>query len=548
MNDFKQQPIISLAEKSIQLIRNLAQVGLALSAEKDLHNIFDLILDVAIQFTNADGGTFYRVIEDGQKLEFELMFNRSLNLRLGGSHGELNWPKLHLYTREGAPRMDHFIAETYHSGRELIFDDVYQSKGYDLSGTIKTDKTYGYRCKSMLLIPLKNHEDEVLGIVQMINALDEVGNVVSFSEEQRIIMASLASQAAISLSNHNLIDSLETLLLQFMQAIATGIERKSKYSSEHIHRVAEFTDMIAGRINAAGSGAFAGVNFSQEELRELSMAGLMHDVGKIVTPVTILDKSVKLESFRDGIETVELRFREIQLVLRLMAYELSEAKLQDLLRESFITSTSAEQACAWLDGELDFLRQVNIEEKHLTDEEHRRIEILAGIHLHHSGRDYFLLSAGEKANLQILRGTLNTEELQRMNDHVSLTWDMLSQLNFPRKYKNVAFYAATHHEKLNGTGYPFGLSEDGLPLQSRILAIADIFEAVTSNNRPYKKPHNLSGSLRVLAIGVLRGELDKDVLDFVLDSGLYLEYAHKYMNPEQIDAVDIEAVKAIYFC
>jgi len=540
------ETINNLAEAQVMHIRRLTQIGEALSSETDLDKIFDMILVEAIEFTNADGATIYKVSADEKALEFEIVYNRTMNMRQGGSHGKVNWPTIPLFGEDGSPRTSHIVTSVYHSKQCLCFDDVYETKDYDISGTIKTDQTYGYRCKSMLTIPLKNHEDEVLGIIQMINAMDESGNIVSFNEEHRTMLNSLASQAAIALSNRKLIENLETLLMQFMRSIAKGIERKSKYSSDHIIRVARLTDMFALKINAATTGKFSGFSFTANELKELSMAGLMHDVGKIITPEFIMDKSTKLESIMDRIHYVQLRFEHVKLLCTLLRNTLERDEFGSFVKTQFGEEVDPVEVEQWLDEQFAFVKRVNVGGEFLPDGDLERIDRLAQIRFSHEGKEYFLITEEEKYNLKIRRGTLTPEEIKQMSAHVSVTWDMLSQLTFPKKYKNVAYYASQHHEKLNGRGYPMGLTAEQLSLQSRIIAVADIFEALTAADRPYKKAKTLTESLRIMAFCVKDGDLDKDLLDFFLDSGLYQEFATQFMDPAQIDEVDLAALKKIY--
>lgn len=538
--------INDLAEQQVLHIQRLTRIGEALSSVTDLDRIFDMILEEAIEFTNADGATIYKVNEETRQLEFEIVYNRTMNMRQGGTHGTVNWPSIPLFDDQGTPRLSHIVTAVYHSKQSLCFDDVYETKDYDISGTIKTDQTYGYRCKSMLTLPLKNHEDEVLGIIQVINAMDKGGNVVSFNDEHRTMLNSLSSQAAIALSNRRLIESLETLLMQFMRSIAKGIERKSKYSSDHISRVASLTDMFANKLNEASDGVFKDLSFNEYELKELSMAGMMHDVGKIITPEFIMDKSTKLETIMDRIEIVKQRFKNLRLFFKHLRYELSEADYAALVADKLGADVTPDSLDSFLEGEQAFIQRVNIGGEFLPDADLERIERLAGISFEHEGESYFLITQEEKRNLQIRKGTLMPEEIKVMSQHVSVTWEMLSQLSFPKKYANVAFYASTHHEKLNGKGYPWGLTAEQLPVQSRIIAVADIFEALTAADRPYKKAKTLTESLKIMAFCVKDGDLDADLLDFFLDSGLYLDFANRYMNPDQIDTPDIQALRKIY--
>ncbi len=538
--------ITDLAEKQVLHIQRLTQIGFALSSETDLHKIFDMILSEAIDFTNADAATIYRVSEDGKALEFEIVYNRSLGLRMGSTHEPVNWNPVMLFDEDGNPRISHIVSSVYHTKQSLCFEDVYKTADYDISGTIATDRANNYRCKSMLTIPLKNHEDEVLGVIQVINAMDKRKRIISFSEEHHSMLTSLASQAAIALSNRKLIQSLETLLMQFMRSIALGIERKSKYSSDHIQRVAILTDMIAGKINEDEEGSFQNIRFSDNELKELSMSGWMHDVGKIITPEFVMDKSTKLETIYDRIDLVRTRFKMMILSLQLLQKENDTQSFEDFVQQHFPPGVDTASVFDYLDESLAIVERVNTSGEFLPDGDLQRIDELYSISFEYKGIPVFLIQEEEKANLEIRRGTLTPTEIKQMSSHVSVTWEMLSQLSFPKKYKNVAFYASTHHEKLNGKGYPWGLTAEKLPLQSRIIAVADIFEALTSADRPYKRPKTLSESLKIMAICVKAGDLDALLLDFILDSGLYLEFAERFMHSEYIDQVNIPELKKLY--
>jgi HD-GYP domain-containing protein (c-di-GMP phosphodiesterase class II) len=536
--------ITDMAEDQLKHIQQLTRIGQSLSSETDLDKIFEMIMDEGIAFTKADGATIYKVSDDAKFLEFELVYNATLNMRQGGSHAPVGWPAVPLYDEEGNPTKSYIVTAVYHNKQSLCFDDVYQAEGYNISGTLRSDKNSGYRCKAMLTIPLKDHEDTVLGVIQFINPLDDDGEIVSFTDEHKTMLSSLSSQAAIALSNRKLIASLEDLLMQFMRSIAGAIEKKSKYSSDHITRVALLTDMIAERINAADTGPFAQTTFSENELKEISMAGWMHDIGKIITPEFVMDKSCKLERIMDGFTLVQSRISHLKMFYRYLALKLPKAEY-----EAFVCDTlncDYQDPCTYLDEACAFIGQLNIGGEFVPDPMIARMETLAKIDFEYEGERFYLLDDTDRMNLSIRRGTLNSEELKIMRAHVSVTWDMLSQLGFPKKYSNVAFYAATHHEALNGEGYPRGLEAPQLPLQSRMIAVADIFEALTAADRPYKTPKTLSESLKIMAFMTKNGHLDRNLVDFFMDSGLFLDFATNRMREEQIDEVDIPALKSIY--
>lgn len=536
--------VSSLAEEQLKHIQQLTKIGESLSSETDLDKIFDMILDEGVAFTKADGATIYKVNDDATALEFEIIYNGTMQMRQGGSHGPVNWKPVPLYDKHGNPELSHIVTAVYHKKKGLCFDDVYQTKEYDISGTISFDKSSNYRCESMLTLPLKDHEDTVLGVIQFINPLDENGKVSSFTDEHRAMLSSLASQAAIALSNRKLIESLENLLMEFMRSIASAIERKSKYSSDHITKVALLTDMIAKKINETDRGHFADVHFSANELKEISMAGWMHDVGKIITPEFVMDKSTKLERIMDGVELVIARINNIKTLLKYLRLKLSETEYQSFVKEHFPIQVQDPES--YMEEASHFIQKLNVGGEFVLDEDIARMREVASIDFEYDSQHYYILDETDQKNLSILRGTLNDEELKIMRSHVSVSWEMLSQLSFPKKYQNVALYASQHHEALNGKGYPRGLKNGQLPLQSRMIAVADIFEALTAADRPYKTPKTLAESLNIMANMVKYGHLDADLVDFFLDSGLYLEFAKAKMKPDQIDDVDIAAIKSKY--
>ena len=541
------ESITNLAEEQLLHIQRLTRIGESLSSETDLDKIFDMILDEGISFTRADAATIYTVNQDATKLQFEIVYNATLNLRKGGTREPVNWKSIDLYDENGNPVDNKIVTNVYHHKHSLCFVDVYKAEGYDVSGTIKTDRENNYRCKSMLTIPLKNHEDTVLGVIQFINAMDEEGNIISFTDEHKAMLSSLASQAAIALSNKKLIENLEELLNQFIRSIAGAIERKSKYSSNHITRVALLTEMIANKINDKGEKYFPGRKFSENELKELSMAGWMHDVGKIVTPEAIMDKSTKLETICDRIELVKLRLEKMELLLSCLQTKLNENEFADFIHQHIDSELEPKDFPNYFTNITNFLINVNVGKEFVDKADLEKIEKLGKIDFEYEGKHYFIFTEDEKKNMLISgRGTFTPEEMKIMQDHVAITWEMLSKLSFPKKYENVAFYAATHHEALNGKGYPNHYKAENLPLQSRILAVADIFEALTAADRPYKPAKTLSESLTIMGFMVKDGHLDKDLVDFFLDSGLYKEYAERFMKKDYIDDVDIDSIKSKY--
>jgi HD-GYP domain-containing protein (c-di-GMP phosphodiesterase class II) len=404
--------------------------------------------------------------------------------------------------------------------------DVYRAEGYDFEGTREFDHRTGYRSKSMLLVPMWNHEDEVIGVLQLLNAQDPLsGEVIDFPPYLIEIVSSLASQAAIGLTKMRLVRDLENLFNCFIKAIADAIDEKSPYTAGHILRVAEITERLAGEVTRTGAGPFAGVRFSDDELAELRMAAWMHDVGKITTPEHIIDKATKLETIFDRIELIRCR---VELLKKDAEIAELKARLGD---DSHVESPVVQE----LDSHLKFLEKVNAGSDYLTDKEVERVRALATLDVPMNGHRVPLLDGDEVGNLLIRQGTLTGEEREVIENHVTFTTKILDSLPFPKKMRRVPLFAGMHHEKADGSGYPQGLAGDEIPLQGRILAVADIFEALTAIDRPYKRGKKLSEAMRVLEILADQGQLDSRLCDLLVDSGMVAEYAVNVLTDRQRD-------------
>ncbi|PID27504.1 MAG: metal-dependent phosphohydrolase [Candidatus Cloacimonadota bacterium] len=526
-------------KEQLKHIKSLTNIGIALSAERRLSYIFELILNEAVAYTNADGATIYSVSNDGHSLRFEFVLNRSMNLKMGGRYSNINWPPVLLKNEDGSDNKTNAAAIAVINAESYQFEDIYHQDVFDCSGSKKFDKMNNYRSKSMVAIPLKNHENKVLGVIQLINAQDHEGHVISFTDEHIAMLKSLASQAAISLSNRVLINDLKKLLYEMIQAIAEAIDSKSPYTGGHITRVAKLTEAIADKIQTSDSGFYKDIKFNHDELEEIKLSGWVHDLGKITTPLHVMDKATKLQTIFDRIELVMSRFDTLDIVLD-KDIEISELKgLDD-------KSTELKRLKEKVKEYRIFTEKLNIGGEFLRDEDLNYLKEILDFSYESSGRSYFIINEDEFKNLSIRKGTLLPEEIDIMREHVVITKKMLSKISFPEKLKNVPDYAASHHEKLNGSGYPGKLTENELPLQSRIIAIADLYEALTASDRPYKKGKTLSETFKILAFMVKDNDIDANLLDLLIDTGLYLEYAEKYLPSRQIDDVDFEKIRKIY--
>lgn len=523
-------------------IDKLLRIGTALSAERNLDKLLEMILDLARELTRADAGTLYLVMEETQELKFEIAHNDTLGSRLGGTSGNtVNIPPVPLKI-DGQDNVSNVSAYVGNTGNLVNIPDVYEAEGFDFTGPRKYDEMTGYRTCSMMCVPMRNHEDEIIGVLQLLNARDpETDEVIPFAEEFMALTESLASQAAVALNNAQLINNLKELFEAFIQSIATAIDRKSPYTGGHIRRVADLTMMIAHKINEMDEGPYAGVKLSEDELEELRIAAWMHDIGKITTPEHVVDKATKLETIFDRIDLIETRFQAIR---REMENEALSRKVK-ILSNGAVADDQIKEIdeqlkvdLEQLSDDLDFIVATNKGGEFMEDEKIERLHAIARKTYKENGEDKPFLSENEVYNLSIKKGTLNNEDRSKIEEHALVSIEMLRELPFPKKLAHVPEYAGGHHEKLNGKGYPFGLTAEQLSLQARIMAVADIFEALTAHDRPYKRPMPLSKAKQIMGFFVKDEELDPDIVDVFIEEGIYMEYAQKEMDPTQIDEVN----------
>ncbi len=515
-------------ESQVNHIYELVQIGLGLSSEKRIDRLLEMIVSEARRFTNADGGTLYIMNDENRALDFAIVQNETLHVHMGGSGQQISWPPVALVERGGKENHSNVSAYCALSGKAVNIADVYEAEGFDFQGTKDFDASTGYRSKSMLLIPMRDHEDEVIGVLQLLNARDkETGGVLSFPADEVEMVTSLASEAAIALTNMRLVQGLEDLMQAFVQTIGDAIDEKSPYTAGHIHRVSELTEKIAMEAARTTSGPFAGVSYSPEELTEIRMAAWLHDVGKITTPEFLMDKSTKLEAVFDRIDLVQHRLE----ILR---------QSQDGNMQAASSSCSA-FSDKWQEAK-EFLARVNQGGESLADESLAQIKDLAKLTYPFDGKQVPLLNSEEVKNLSIQRGTLTQEEREVMNHHVVMTIRMLQRLPFPKKLRNVPAYAGMHHEKMNGSGYPLGLRGEEIPLPARMLALADIVEALTAPDRPYKRGKMLSETMAILEAMADHGEIDGDLCDLLVHSGLIARYADEIIPNKQVDGFEWRGV------
>ncbi len=456
---------------------------------------------------------------------------------MGGTSGvDIPFDPVKLWIDDSSPNQSNVSAYVALTGETVNISDAYQEKGFDFSGTKSYDSKTGYHSKSFLTVPLKNHENEIIGVMQLINARDENGEVISFDNDMEEQIESLASQGAVALTNKKLVGELKTLFEAFIQLIATAIDKKSEYTGGHCSRVPVITMMLADEVAKVSSGKYKDFSMNEEERYELYIAAWLHDCGKVATPPHVVDKGTKLETIFDRIELIKTRMEilkrdaEIAFLKRQINGSLSD--FDDEYKETIKN----------VNDNIKFIESCNIGGEFMKPELQEKIQTISKNRVILDNKEQNILTDDEVRNLNIAKGTLLPEERDIINDHISITIDMLDQLPYPKNLKNIPEFAGGHHEKMDGTGYPKGLKGDQMSPQAKIMAIADIYEALTAADRPYKEGKKLSQAMRIMGFMKNDYHIDEDLFEIFVQSGVYKKYAEEYVASGQLDDVDEESV------
>jgi len=528
--------------KNDERVQKLTEIGTALSASESLDVLLEMIVTEAKNLTHADGGTLYLL--EKEHLHFKVVQTDSLGIKMGGTGEKITWSPLPLHLESGAPNKAMVAVTCALENRLITIADVYEAIGFSFDGTKTFDQGTGYRSKSMLVIPMRNHEQEIIGVLQLLNKMDEQNhNVISFDDEDEKITLSLASQAAIAITNTSLIQGLETLLESFLKSIIFAIGKKSPYTAGHVKRMVKLSVMLAEAINH-DTNVYAHKHFSSDEIKQINFAALMHDIGKLATPEHVMDKATKLQTLFDRVELVESRIQMIEKALHVKFLEDKFALLEGNQQENVSSLETQYQAnIATLHAASKLIQTSNKGDTPLSTEAIAQIQTLSTQTWQIGDETYTILSKDEAHHLSTQSGTLTFEEREIINAHAKLSVDILNRLPFPKKYRQIPQISGNHHEKLNGRGYPQGLKGDEISFEARILAIADIFEALTASDRPYKAGMPLSVAMKILYAMAKEGELDVDLVKFFYTSGTYLEYAKAFLPQRSIDEIVLDFEK-----
>jgi HD-GYP domain-containing protein (c-di-GMP phosphodiesterase class II) len=514
----------------------LVSIGRALSQERDIESLLAIILRRACEVTNADAGTVY-VVEGSsdddvarRKLRFAAAQNDSRALPPVQSHKELNVSETSI------------VGQCVLSGIPINVPDLYAldepGTGNNPWGFVHDrtfDETWRYQTRSVLAVPMISARSQVIGVIQLINKrakgwiqLDQPrdfdSGVVTFDEVSEAYVTTLASQAGIALENVMLYDEVRTLFDGFVKAAVTAIESRDPTTSGHSERVAQLTVKLAESVNKTSGGHYREVRFSKDTLTQIRYASLLHDFGKVGVREHILVKAKKLYEYERDL--ILQRFQLIKRGYKLEGLEKKVRYLTESTREQVAEQLGAIDSdivakVSELDDIIRFILQAN-EPTVLEQGGFERIAEIAGMTYRddHDSVGPFLTDI-EASSLQIRRGSLTEQERLEINSHVTHSFNFLCAIPWSRDLRDVPSIAGAHHEKLDGTGYPHGLRGDAIPIPARMMAIADIYDALTAKDRPYKKAMPVEKALDILASDVKRGQLDGDLFDIFVNARVW---------------------------
>ncbi len=514
-------------EYLIQQINRLAEIGRALSGEYDLNTLLEKICNEVRNFTHADACTLY-IVKNNQ-LHFEVVQSHILENQMKGKTGEeIQLPPIDLVESN----VSAYVAL---KGISVNIPDVYDTNLFDFTGPKEFDKVSGYRSTSMLVCPMRNHENDVIGVLQLVNAKNpDTGEIIPFSPDYVSLTESLASQAAVSITNARLINDMEKLFESFVEVMATAIDEKSPITGGHIRRVANLTMVMAEELHKSDKLPFKEIHFTPEKFHELRVASWMHDIGKVTTPVEVIEKSKKLETIFDRVQLVDMR---MQMIIQKMQLEAAQTQLElikngkplDKIKQ---LEEDTEKKIRELREIRGFLSRCNEPSEFMEDQHIERLqEIAKYTYRDEANREQPYLTPDELENLSIRKGSINENERQIMKNHAQITLDMLDKIPFTKKLKNIPHFAGAHHECINGLGYPLGLKGDEIPFEGKLMAVTDITEALTAKDRPYKKAMPLDQVYSILRKMVERNELDHDLVEFFINEKIYEIYQAEFENP-----------------
>ncbi len=467
-------------------MKKVLEVGVLLSSERNLDRLLGRVLDCVMELARCDAGTLYLL--DGDALRFKIMRNKTLRTSSGGDGRDPDLPPVPL-------RRENVCALAMLENRTIRIADVRGDSRCDFSGPIRYDAITGYHTQSMLVVPMHSREGERIGVLQLINALDEAGTVCEFPEDMALVLESVASQASITIQNVRYIREIRELFQSFVRVMSAAIDERSPYNANHSRRMAEYGGRFVDFLNAQAEAGGQTPPFSAQHKEELLMSILLHDIGKLTTPLEVMDKAQRLSPLQRA--EVSHRMEAIRLGARI---DCLEGRLSPEGRDALKAETREAERMIGRIGTAGFLSDEQLSWLAATRER---------TYIDETGQERPWLTEEEYAMLSIRKGTLSSDERKIMENHVVVTDKLLSQIKFSADLSHVRQWAAAHHELLNGSGYPNHLAGEAIPLEVRILTILDIFDALVADDRPYKPGMPVERALSILeGMANREGKLD----------------------------------------
>jgi HD-GYP domain-containing protein (c-di-GMP phosphodiesterase class II) len=578
-------------------IQQFLSISMALSGEKNFDRLLEMILREAKGVANADAGAISLRSEDDSRLELTVLHNDRTGVRLGGtSDVAAPFAPMPLQYDLDPQAKPSALCHSVLTGDIVQVDNMAADHRFDYSGLRNWFEQDGYRCRVLLIVPLVNQKGEIIGTLQLVNPRKSTGEVAAFSAEIVSYIEALSSGAAVALDNRRLLKAQRDLIDSIIHLVAGAIDAKSPYTGGHCQRVPVIARMLAEAAERSEEGSFRDFKLSEEEWYQLHLASWLHDCGKVTTPEHVVDKATKLETIYNRIHEIRMRFEVLWRDAEIHYYKALAAGAGDAadLRRR------CDQRLASIRDDFAFVAQCNIGGEFMSDDKVERLRRIASqtwlrrlddgiglsqeergrkdrepkkdlpvveplladktehlVHRTDGGHPFgdnsygftmavpeHMYNYGELYNLTIPRGTLTPEERFKINDHIVQTIKMLKSLPLPRDLQRVPDWAGNHHETYCGHGYPRGLAGSDLSIPERIMAVADVFEALTAADRPYKSPRTLSDNIRIMSGMCRQGHLCPDIFGLLLTSAVYRRYAEAHLDAAQIDEVDVDAVLA----
>lgn len=470
-------------------ITKILEIGVALSAEQDFNRLLETILVRVIELTNCDAGTLY--LKDDDVLRFRIMCNNTMHTYLGVDGVEPDMPPVKL-SRENV------CALALLENRTICVDDVRNCREYDFFGPIQYDAMTGYHTKSMLVVPMQNREGDQIGVLQLINAMDRGGSVCAFDPDTVLAVESVASEAAITIQNMRYISEIKGLLQSFVKMMSCAVDERTPYNGGHTRRMAQYGEHFIDYLNRSSREAGEKEPIPPPVRGELVMSIWLHDIGKLVIPLSVMNKMTRLLPREYSALCHRMEIIRLIMKIRCLQGEITEAERDRLIRQT-------EEAKALADE----LNSVGF----VTDSQLEALECFRGkTYTGEDGAEHPWITQEEWEKLSIRKGTLSADERKIMEDHVVMTDKLLSEIHFSKDLSHVRQWAASHHELLDGSGYPRGLKGDEIPYEVRIITILDIFDALVADDRPYKPGMPVERALSILTdMAEKEGKLDPEL-------------------------------------